>query len=81
MNDMDELLDDDTPMPKSKPEPVTDELMAEVERELSAFDAFFQSPVSDGGCGNEPLVPMEMALLRTYLVARKTRRFPSVLEL
>jgi len=79
MNDMDELLEAD-PVPESKPAPITNELMSEVERELNAFDAFFQLPITQGGCGNEPLVPSEAALIRTYILARMTRRFPSVLE-
>jgi hypothetical protein len=47
-----------------------------VERELEEFDAFFTRPVSDGGAGNsDPLLPMEKALLRTYLLAHLSGRF------
>jgi hypothetical protein len=47
-----------------------------VERELAEFDAFFTRSVSDGGAGNlDPLLPLEKALLRTYLLARLSGRF------
>ena len=47
-----------------------------VEQELAAFEAFFMRPVSAGGAGNlDPLLPLEKALLRTYLLARLSGRF------
>ena len=55
----------------------TDQLPAAVEAELAAFDQFFTAPLSDGGAGNDPLIPPEKALLRTYLVARLSGRMPS----
>jgi hypothetical protein len=63
-----------------KPEPVTEEMQSRVERELLAFDEWFAAPVTKGGCGNTPMARPEIALLRTYLYARLTKRFPSVLE-
>ena len=64
---------------KPEAEMVTPKMMDEVEAELVAFDRWFQSPLSQGGCGEGPLVKSEKALLRTYLVARRTGRFPSTL--
>jgi hypothetical protein len=47
-----------------------------VEQELVDFEAFFMRPVSGGGAGNlDPLLPLEKALLRTYLLARLSGRF------
>jgi len=54
-------------------------LEEEVEAELTLFGEFFSGPIPDG-CGNGPLVREELALLRTYLVAKQLRLFPSVLE-
>lgn len=54
-------------------------LLSTVEREIDAYSAFLALPVAQGGCGQDPLIPMERALVRTYLVARMTGRFPSVL--
>ena len=54
-------------------------LEEEVEAELAAFNQFFQAPIP-GGCGNSPLTRDEVALLRTYCVARRQGLFPSVLE-
>ncbi len=49
-----------------------------IEAELDAFDSFFTRPVSDGGAGNQDsLLPMERALLRTYLTARLSGRMTS----
>jgi len=49
------------------------EQKAAVEREIDAFDEFFTRSPSVGGAGNQdPLLPMEKALLRTYLLARLT---------
>ena len=46
---------------------------AAVEAEIEAFDEFFTRPLDAGGAGNqEPLLPLERALLRTYLLARLT---------
>jgi len=56
-------------------------LLPAVEQELDSFDAFFSAPIAQGGAGNEPLVRSERAILRTYLIARLTERFPSILEL
>ena len=56
--------------------PVTDAAMAEaVERELTDFDDWFTRPLSAGGAGNAPMIPMEKALLRTYLLARLSGRY------
>ena len=46
-----------------------------VEEELAAFNAWFSAAQQDGGLGNAPLIPPELALLRTYLVARVSGRF------
>lgn len=55
---------------------VTDaSLKTAIEAELDAFDAWFTSPLSVGGGANPPLVPLEKALLRTYLIARLSGRF------
>lgn len=37
--------------------------------EIEAFSAFFTRPISEGGGGNEPLLPAEKAILRSYLYA------------
>jgi hypothetical protein len=55
-------------------------ILQNVEREIEAFDVWFQVPIDQGGCGEERLVKPERALLRTYLVARMSGRFPSVLK-
>lgn len=47
----------------------------EVEQELLAFNRFFSASKRDGGLANAPLHPSELALLRTYLVARLSGRF------
>jgi hypothetical protein len=65
--------DSDSPLDRQK-------MLKAVEEELALFDQFMMAPESEGGCGQDPLVPMEKALLRTYLVARMSGRFPSTLE-
>lgn len=56
------------------------EILEAAEAELALFDQFIQAPVAEGGCGQDGLVPGEMALIRTYLVGRLSGRFPSTLE-
>lgn len=76
--DLDALLEE-----KPKTELSSDEkkkLVKTVEDELHLFDQFFQDPIHAGGCGNGPMTRPEKAILRTYLLARLTARFPSVLE-
>jgi hypothetical protein len=68
------------PVPTPLSEQQKQALLKEIENELDLFDQWFQSPISEGGCGNEPLVRPEKAILRTYLAARMTGRFPSGLE-
>lgn len=48
-----------------------------VEEHLLRFNAFFSASLADGGVANAPLVPPEMALLRTFLVASLSGRFSS----
>jgi hypothetical protein len=55
--------------------PSANEVLPAIEQELSAFDAWFTLPLSDGGLGNDPLLPLERALLKTYLLARLSGRF------
>jgi hypothetical protein len=49
------------------------ELLRFANDEIARFDAFF------GTLGNAPLTRPEAAILRTYLVALATGRFPSAL--
>lgn len=46
-----------------------------IAKELQEFDTWFSGPISSGGLGNAPLIPQELALLRTYLFARLSGRF------
>lgn len=55
--------------------PSSDDLQQAVEKELSTFNEWFSRPQSSGGLGNEPLIPQELALLRTYLLARLLGKF------
>jgi len=54
--------------------PPTAEIPAAVEQEIAAFNEWFSSSPSVGGLGNDPLLPLEVALLRTYLLARLSGR-------
>lgn len=74
--DIDELVDSVAETPKVG---ATEDLMRVIESEIDAFDLWFQSPTSSGGCGEGPLVRPEKAIIRTYLFARMTGRFPSSL--
>lgn len=49
------------------------EALAAAEAEVKAFDGFFCS------LGNSPMVGSERAILKTYLLATLTDRFPSSL--
>lgn len=46
-----------------------------VENELARFETFYASPASEGGLGNDRMLPFEKALLRTFLIARARNMF------
>ena len=74
---LNDVLDDPKPLrtPAEK-----NAIMLEADREIEAFDKFFSAPISEGGAGNSPMVRSEKAILKTYLVARLAKLFPSHLE-
>lgn len=72
-------MDLDAVLAEEEPKKLTPELMQKVEDQLNIFDQWFQLPISEGGCGNEPLVNSEKALIRTFILGHALGRFPSVL--